>query len=301
MKFTPIKNGKYLYFRSMFGGKPVIGQGRHGIVLKPDIKHGNNNYVSKLFILPKNITIEDFIQLEENLNKYDISNRFHLPMIDIPEKITSQRFRVREDLVRELNQEDIGKYTYIATYEYGGISLDQIISELEYDSVITPFFCMHMLNGFLYLYHGIIHFAQYRINHSDIHTGNIVVDLENPSIMRFIDFNPDPRLEPSIERWLQSQHDNPDSPFSNFNMIYVQDIIDLLSMIEEVIRKLLIKFKEERKNEGLIDYLQSVLTIIEESYYTLSRDYDVNNILIIKQTLKDKFGEIESILEISNQ
>jgi len=52
MKFILINNGKYLYFRSMFGGKPVIGEGRHGIALKPDIKHCNNNYVSKLFILP---------------------------------------------------------------------------------------------------------------------------------------------------------------------------------------------------------------------------------------------------------
>jgi len=83
----------------------------------------------------------------------------------------------------------------MTTYEYGGLSLDEII---EYEQVITPFFCMQMLNGFLYLYDGIIHLAQYGINHSDIHTGNIVLDLQNPSIMRFIDFNPDPRLEPSI-------------------------------------------------------------------------------------------------------
>ena len=297
MKFTLINNGKYLYFRSMFGGKPVIGEGRHGIALKPDIKHGNNNYVSKLFILPQNISIEEFTQLENNLNKYDSSNRYHIPMIDIPAKITSQPFRVRQHLNRQLNQEVIGKYIYITTYEYGGLSLDQII---EHDQVITPFFCMQILNGFLYLYDGIIHFAQYGINHSDIHTGNIVLDLQNPSIMRFIDFNTDPRLEPSIERWLQSRFSQADLPFPEFNMIYVQDIIDLLYMFEKVIRKLLIIF-EETKNQGLVDYLQSVLLIIEESYDTLSRDYDVNNIVIIKQTLKDKFGEIESLLDITNK
>jgi len=64
----------------------------------------------------------------------------------------------------------------MTTYEYGGLSLDEII---EYEQVITPFFCMQMLNGFLYLYDGIIHLAQYGINHSDIHTGNIVLDLQN--------------------------------------------------------------------------------------------------------------------------
>jgi hypothetical protein len=299
MKFTLINNGKYLYFRSMFGGKPVIGEGRDGIALKPDIKHDNNNYVSKLFILPKNISIEEFTKLEENLNKYDTLNRYHIPMIDIPAKITSQTYRVREHLARELNEEVIGKYIYIATYQYGGLSLDQIIANSEYDSFITPFFCMQLLNGFLYLYDGIIHFAQYGINHSDIHTGNIVLDLQNPSIMRFIDFNTDPRLEPSIERWLETRFSQVDLPFPKFNMIFVQDIIDLLSMIEIVISKLLIIF-EERKNQGLVDYLQCVLLIIEESYYKLSHDYDVNNIVIIKQTLTDKFGEIESFLDITN-
>jgi hypothetical protein len=292
MKFTLFNNGKYLYFRSIFGGKPVIGKGVNGIALKPDIKHGNNNYVSKLFILPKNITIEEFTQLENNLNKYDTLNRFHLPMIDIDTINKSHD-------ISELNKEDIEKYTYIATYEYGGLSIDQLISNPEYNSTITPFFCMQMLNGFLYLYDGIIHFAEYKINHGDIHNGNIVLDLENPSIMRFIDFNPDPRLEPSTERWLQSRHDDHDSPYPNFNMNYVQDIIDLLSMIEEVISYLLIIF-QERKNQELVNYLQSVLSIIDQSHTTLISDYDVNNIVIIKHTLKDKFGEIESFLEISN-
>ena len=297
MKFSLFNNGKYLYFRSMFGGKPVIGQGRHGIALKPDIIHGNNDYISKLFILPQNISIEEFTQLEQNLNKYDTSNRYHIPMIDIDIINKSHD-------ISELNKEDIEKYTYIATYEYGGLSLDHLISNPEYNSLITPFCCMQMFNGFLHLYDGIIYFAEYGINHSDVHTGNIVLDLQNPSIMRFIDFNPDPRLDPSIERWLQTLHGDPDSPFPDspfpdFIMNYVQDIIDLLSMIEEVIRKLLIIF-EERKNQELVNYMQIVLPIIVESYYTLSHDYDVNNIVIIKQTLKDKFGEIESFVDISN-
>ena len=48
--------------------------------------------------------------------------------------------------------EEIEKYTYIATYEYGGLSLDHIILKSKYDSTITPFFCKQMFNGFLYLY-----------------------------------------------------------------------------------------------------------------------------------------------------
>jgi hypothetical protein len=270
MKFFLMNKGNYKYFRSIHGGMPIIGKGRYGTVLKPDIKYHNDKFISKLFILPKGVTIEEFTQLETNLNTNDALNRFHLPMIDID--IINKSYNLSE-----LNKEDREKYTYIATYEYGGLSLESVISNTDYNSRITPFFCLQLFNGFLYLYDGIIHFSEFRIHHCDIHTGNIVFDLQNPSIMRFIDFNPN-------------------LPFSDFNMNYVQDIIDLLSMIEEVIRKLLIIF-QERKNQGLVIYLQSVIPILEQSYTTLFRDYDINNIVIIKQRLKDKFSEINSIIE----
>jgi len=70
-------------------------------------------FLNYLFYHIHNISIEEFTQLENNLNKVDSSNRYHIPMIDIPTKITSEPFQVREHLNRELNQEVIGKYIYI--------------------------------------------------------------------------------------------------------------------------------------------------------------------------------------------
>jgi hypothetical protein len=270
MKFYLINNGNYIFFRSIHGGTPIIGKGMSGTVLKPDIKHHNDKYISKLFILPKEITIDQFIELENNLNRNDPSNKFHLPMIDID--IINESYDLSE-----LNKEDREKYTYIATYEYGGLSLNLLISNPDYNSKITPFFCREIFNGFLHLYDGIIHFAEYNINHCDIHMGNIVLDLDNPSFMRFIDFN----LV---------------SPFYDFNMNYIQDIISLLSTIEEVMGKFLIIF-QERKNHELVDYFKTIILILEQSYRTLFHDDDINNIIIIKQTLKDKFSEINSIIE----
>jgi hypothetical protein len=60
--------------------------------------------------------------------------------------------------------------------------------------------------------------------------------------------------------------------------------------------KFLIIF-QERKNHELVDYFKTIILILEQSYRTLFHDDDINNIIIIKQTLKDKFSEINSIIE----
>ena len=64
-KFLLYNNGNYLYYRSLIGGNPLIGKGDYGAVIKPDIKHGNDNYISKLFILPENANIAEFRHLED--------------------------------------------------------------------------------------------------------------------------------------------------------------------------------------------------------------------------------------------
>jgi serine/threonine protein kinase len=266
MKFTLINNGKYLYFRSMFGGKPIIGQGVYGIVLKPDIIHGNNNYVSKLFILPENVSITEFKKLETSLNKIDPLNSYHLPMIDI-------------DIIKEshnldqLNSDDKKRYVYIATYEYGGISLNNLIEKSIYDYLITPAFCKQILNGFINLFEGLIHLSIYKINHNDIHPGNIVIDLDDPSMMRFIDFDPD------ISWW-------------NFEKRYALDITNLIHGLESNIHKFIIYFT---RNNNLLfsSYLQDIIVILDKSREELARSEDIKLIPKIKNTLKKKFYEIE--------
>lgn len=269
MKFTLYNNGKYLYFRSMFGGYPIIGRGVYGIALKPDIIHGNNNYISKLFILPENITISEFKKLENSLNKIDPLNRYHLPLIDI-------------DIIKEshnleqLNSDDKKKYVYIATYEYGGISLNNLIEKKIYDSRITPTFCQQILHGFINLFEGLIHLSIYKINHSDIHPGNIVFDLDDPSMMRFIDFDPD------ISFW-------------NFEKRYALDITNLIHSLESIIHQFVDNL---RRTNNLIfsSYLQDILVILDKSREELARNEDVKLIPEIKNILKKKFYEIEQFL-----
>jgi len=265
MKFFLMNRGKSIYFRSIQGGKPIIGKGVEGVVLKPDIIHHNDNYITKLFILPENRTIDEFRQLEINLNTFDGSNQYHLPMINIG--VINETHNLTE-----LLYEDRSKYTYIATYEYGGLSLTNLIENPRYEPIMTPSFCIKILNGFINLFNGIIHFSSQSINHNDIHSSNIVFILDNPSMMRFIDFN----LE---------------SPLSDFNMRYVQDIIDILRVMEEII----LKFTNiciEKKNEMFSNYFRSILPIVDKSVETLFRSYDTNDIPIIVQRLKEKFDEI---------
>jgi len=266
MKFTPFNNGKYLYFRSMFGGEPIIGQGVYGIALKPDIIHGNNNYVSKLFILPENVSITEFKKLENSLNKLDPLNRYHLPIIDIDTIKESHN-------LDQLNSDDKKKFVYIATYEYGGISLNNLIEKSIYDYLITPTFCKQILNGFINLFEGLIHLSIYKINHSDIHPGNIVFDLDDPSIMRFIDFDPD------ISWW-------------NFEKRYALDITNLIHCLESIIHQFIIYFTRTN-NLIFSSYLQDIIVILDKSREDLARNEDIKLIPEIKQKLKKKFNEIE--------
>jgi serine/threonine protein kinase len=266
MKFSLINKGKYLYFQSIFGGKPIIGKGVYGIVLKPDIVHDNNNYVSKLFILPENITITEIKKLENSLNKLDPLNRYHLPIIDIDIIKESHN-------LDELNSDDKKKFVYIATYEYGGISLNNLIEKKIYDYLITPTFCKQILNGFINLFEGLIHLSIYKINHSDIHPGNIVFDLDDPSIMRFIDFDPD------MSWW-------------NFEKRYILDITNLIHCLESIIHQFVIYFTRTN-NLLFLNHLVNILTILDKSREQLARSEDIKLIPVIKQTLKKKIEEID--------
>ena len=267
MKFYKIDRGNSIYFRSIHGGKPIIGRGIQGIVLKPDIIHHNDNYITKLFMLRENISIDQFRQLEMNLNTYDPSNQYHLPMIDIG--IINETHNLTE-----LSDGDRAKYTYIATYEYGGISLTNLIENNSYMTIMTPSFCKKIFKGFINLLNGIIHFSSQHINHNDIHSSNILFLLDHPSMMRFIDFNLDSEL-------------------SDFNIRYVQDTIDILHVMEEIIRKFIDIFNNHKI---LYHYFHSILTIIDKSIETLFRNYDINDIPIIVQRLKEKFDEMKPMI-----
>ena len=70
-KFLLYNNGNFVYYRSFIGGNPLIGKGDYGAVINPDIKHGNDNYISKLFILPDRVNIAEFTHLETELNRLD--------------------------------------------------------------------------------------------------------------------------------------------------------------------------------------------------------------------------------------
>jgi hypothetical protein len=258
-----------IYFRSIHGGKPIIGKGLEGIVLKPDIKHHKDNYITKLFILPRDITIDKFIELEININTFDSLNQYHLPMIDI------ERINETHNLT-ELEYDDRTKYKYIATYEFGGLSLTNLTKNPIYEPIMTPSFCIKILNGFINLFNGIIHFSSKGITHNDIHQGNIVFVLDNPSMMRFIDFNNT-------------------SVFRRFNSRYIQDIIDTLITMKEII----LKFTDiyiGKKNEMFTLYLQSILPIVNNGRTTLLENDDINDIPIIVQRLKEKLDEIKPMI-----
>ena len=169
-----------------------------------------------------------------------------------------------------MESKDKERYAYIATYEYGGLSINNIIMKTEYNSIITPLFCKEILNGFLNLLDGIIYFSDNYIHHRDIHAGNIVILLDRPRVMRFIDFNCK-------------------QVFTTRN--YIRDIIDILQVLERMINKF-IEIFIERDSGLLCDYFQSILIILNKSREQLALHEDIKLISEIKHTLTKKFDEI---------
>ena len=254
-KFVLYNNGNFLYYRSFIGGNPLIGKGDYGAVIKPDIKHNNDNYISKLFILPEHANIAEFTHLETELNRLDPKviildkeqYKYHISMIDI-ETINSSHN------LEELEYDDRERYTYIATYEYGGISLDNLLISTRYNSIITPEFCKQMLLGFLNIFEGIIYFAEKGIHHNDTHSGNIVMMLENPSNMRLIDFNIN--NQPFLREYSKDSGNKHEQPKISI------DLCEFFSVIIETLRKFMSILK---KNESLIKYFESLRIYIRDS------------------------------------
>jgi len=294
-KFILYDNGNFLYYRSFIGGNPVIGKGNYGAVIKPDIKHHNDNYISKLFILPDRVNISEFTYLETELNRLDPKvmildqeqYKYHVSMIDI-ETINSSHN------LEELEYDDRERYTYIATYEYGGISLDNLLISTRYNSIITPEFCKQMLLGFLNIFEGIIYFAEKGIHHNDTHSGNIVMMLENPSNMRLIDFNIN--HEPFLRRYRADSYNTHEQPKISI------DLCEFFSVIIETLRKFMSIFKKKEENillykyfESLREYIGKSRDILEEKLPPVNLEF-MGVINDIMQNFKTQINDIDPFI-----
>ena len=178
--------------RKMKGGViEILGEGKEGIALRPNINNPRNrDTVSKLITSTPEQAAE-FIAFEEELNRIDKDGSYHVKMLSSRE-ISSENINTIQN-INQSNKNRMKKYNFKITYQYGGISIQNFMEKLEekekkYVDLINPHFIQALLKGILNCFQGIYVFYYEGIAHSDLHADNIVFLLENPEIMRMIDW-----------------------------------------------------------------------------------------------------------------
>ena len=116
----------------MKGGR-IIGFGTEGYILQPNMNNSSNpNFVSKLIQIDDE-RLEELKSFERKLNDIDPSGKYHVPMI-----IEKSR-RITKENINRINNLDESKSekqklqsfnpNYKITYEFGGISIEEILKK----------------------------------------------------------------------------------------------------------------------------------------------------------------------------
>ena len=91
--------------------------------------------------------------------------------------------------INQARKNEMKKYNFKITYQYGGISIEHFLDNFqEYSEYVNPSFIQCLLRGIVNFFQGLYVFYHVNIVHSDLHKGNIVFLLDDPKIMRMIDW-----------------------------------------------------------------------------------------------------------------
>ena len=189
--YKPIAKLKKKSQKMKGGVVEILGRGEEGIVLRPNINNlNNNNKVSKL-ITATAAQIAELIAFEENLNRIDRDGIYHVKMLGYRD-ITEQNIN-RIQGINQPRKNEMKKYNFKITYQFGGISIEKFVEKLElnereYTAYINSHFVEALLRGISNFFYGIYVFYYEGITHNDLHGGNIVFFLNNPILMRIIDW-----------------------------------------------------------------------------------------------------------------
>ncbi len=174
---------------SKMKGGVIIGEGQEGVVLRPNINQSPNNKttVSKLITATPE-QIAQLIEFENKLNEIDKDGRYHVKMLGYRD-ITSENIN-RISNVNKFKKNEMKKFNFKITYEFGGISIEQFLEKFKesYSHLVNRHFIQALLRGILNCFQGLYEFNSNGIVHLDLNEGNIVFLLDNPEIMRIIDW-----------------------------------------------------------------------------------------------------------------
>jgi len=269
----------------MKGGVEILGEGFEGIVLRPNINNLNNDSkVSKLIIASPEEAAK-LIAFEDDLNRVDGDGIYHVKMLGY-RKISSKNINAIPNVNQKKN--DMNDYNLKITYQYGGISIEHFLKNLEkYSKLVTPHFIKKLLIGILNCFTGLYEFYKSGIVHSDLDLGNIVFFPEDPEIMRLIDWGiliePNTYINDYLFLMKVGKQKNILTSLSNFYKIVkiLLDEIKKVEIISEELRQILQKFLEIPEFM-IYEHLRITARILNE-----------NELEVVKRTMEDIIREIK--------
>jgi len=250
-------------------GGVIIGRGKEGFILQPNLNSKKMNEVSKLIKITHKDEIKKIMDYESRLITIDKSAQYHIPIISGRDynsnNINKNNLDKNKNKIKELKEFNPN---FKITYKYGGISIDTFLENFEkYSSIVNKDYCKKILLGIVNIFEGLYIFYINGIHHIDLHSGNIVFLIDNPIIMRMIDMQ-DYRLQKNL---------------SNF----IWDLKNLDIIIQNLIRKFIKVFQDDPE---FIAKLSEFLNIPELQQYIQSnvKDFGEETFERIKAEMKAK-------------
>jgi hypothetical protein len=260
---------------SKIQGGGIIGSGAEGFVLQPNMNNSSKpEFVSKLIEID-DTRLEKLKSFESKLNEIDQSGEYHIPMIiERSRRITPENINRSNLVEQEKQQLKSFNPNYKITYEFGGISIEEILNNyINYSHLFdNNYFFKKFLLGLVNILEGLHKFSKNGIYHSDLHEGNIVFLLDNPEKMRLIDFG---YLFEDRNKWTKKFKLN----INLYSFFYI--------------------FTEFINTEGISDKVRNIFTqiknipeFIEYVKFLNESDFQENAFIIIKEKMLQKINEL---------
>ena len=246
-------------------GGVIIGQGAEGIILRPNINNlGNNSKVSKI-IEATGEQQRELVEFENLLNDIDEIGRYHVKMLGYRGIIPNEINNIK-NINNNLKEEMKIKYNFKITYQFGGISIKDFLDNFtKYQERVNEYFLQSLLRGILNCFLGLYIFYHHRIVHNDLNNSNIVFFIDNPQVMRLIDWG---ILLPN------DNSNNNSSTNSNLQNSIDKKMTVSLSRFYYNISKLISRVKIWLGNEKIKDIIENFLKIPNFEIYSFESNFD---------------------------
>jgi hypothetical protein len=172
--------------------------------------------------------------------------------------------------INQNKKNEMKKYNFKITYQFGGISIKDFLDNFtKYQERVNEYFLQLLLRGILNCFLGLYIFYHHRIVHNDLNNGNIVFFIDNPQVMRLIDWG---ILLPNDNS--NNNSNNNSSTNSNLQKLIDIKMIHSLSRFYYNISNLISRIKLSIGNDKIKYIIENFLKIPNFNIYSFKSNID---------------------------